>query len=393
LSTRSADALPRALILDPQDSGLAVARALVRRGVQVLSLGSASAAWVAASRGVHGIELPSIAGGEERWVERICELAGDGAGVLIACSDRAAALLAEHRARIPEEMRSFESADGRHLLLMDKSSLYAEAARIGVRHPWWRTVSSVKDLESAAAAVEFPCLLKPALSHLWRALFGEERVLTIGSAEELSARARPALAAGLTLMLTEHVPGPESGIEHHVAIRAPDGSYPLDYTSRKLRQFPLGFGAATLMVSDAAPETRELSMRLLEGTGFTGMATVEAKRHADTGERVLIEVNVRIPRVFGLGDVSGADASFRLYRALAGLPLGPQPPARRGVKTLIPALEIRAAPAALRRRDIGALELLRGYRGVRDVGPLDPRDPGPGLALLARAARARLPRR
>jgi len=352
-------------------------------------LSNPSAAWIGHSRGVTGIELPDLAGAEDRWVDRIVELAADGDGVLIPCSDRASALLAERRADIPSHMRSFESPGSEHLRLMDKALLYEMAERAGVRCPWWRILRSADDLQAACGDLGSPCLLKPTLSHEWRRHFGLERVFLIDSLETLARKAEPALAVGLELMLTEHVPGPETNLEAHVAVRLADGSYPLEYTRRKLRQWPLDFGASSASVTDEAPLTRDLSRRLLDTAGFVGMASLETKIHAETGEPVLIEVNVRVPQDLGLGDAAGADASHRLYRVLAGLPLGPAPAARDGVKSVVLALEVRAARERLRRGDIGPLKLLRDYRGLRDLGVLDLRDPGPAIALARRLVKGR----
>lgn len=382
---------PRALLLDAQDAGLAIARRLVRRGIPVLSLGSASASWVARSRRVVGIELPPMAKAEERWVEKLVELGDGGDGVLIPCSDRASALLAVHRAEIPAHLRSFESPESAHLRLMDKVSLYEAAEAAGLRYPWSRILRTEADLDTIGREATYPSLLKPALSHEWRQLFGEERVFLIDSPEALAERARPALAAGLELMLSEHVGGPETSLEAHICVRMADGSYPVEYTRRKVRQYPPDFGTGATLMSDDAPATRELSRRLLDSTGFVGVAQTETKLHPETGEPVLIETNVRVPRDVGLGEAAGADISYRLYRALAGLPLGPPPVPRSGVKIVVPAMEVRAVRERLRRGDIGLLELLRSYRGVREVGPLDLRDPGPALALAARVIRGRLP--
>jgi predicted ATP-grasp superfamily ATP-dependent carboligase len=121
---------------------------------------------------------------------------------------------------------------------------------------------------------------------------------------------------------------------------------------------------------------------LLGAAGFVGLATVETKVHAETGERVLIEVNAKLTQPFGLGDVAGLDASWRLYATLAGLPLPPQPAAAAGVRNVVPTLEPRAAWAYLRGGG-RPRELLGSYRRVRDFSGLSLRDPLP-LALVAR---------
>ena len=121
---------------------------------------------------------------------------------------------------------------------------------------------------------------------------------------------------------------------------------------------------------------------LLDAAGFVGLATVEAKRHEKSGELVLVEVNAKVTQPFGLGDAAGADASWRLYATLAGLPLGPQPPARLGVRNVVPTLEPRAAWMHL--AGGGSLRSLLGsYRGVRDTSGITLRDPVPAALALS----------
>jgi predicted ATP-grasp superfamily ATP-dependent carboligase len=82
-----------------------------------------------------------------------------------------------------------------------------------------------------------------------------------------------------------------------------------------------------------------------------------------------------------------------VYAALAGLPLGPQPPVRTGTKVVMPPLERRAATARIRRGELTVRGLLRSYRGVRSVGLLNPSDPLPAVAFALQGARGRLARR
>ena len=276
---------------------------------------------------------------------------------------------------------------------MAKGSLYALAAKAGVRFPWTLALRSREDLDRVGAEADYPCLLKASLSHEWTPLFGIDRVLPVGGPDQLREIATPALDAGLELLVTEHVPGPDRNLEGAVTIRQADGSYPLAYGWGKPRQYPLRFGSGSLHDSADAPETMALAMRLLDTAEFAGISAVEAKRHAETGERVLIEVNVRVPQEFALGDVCGADASWRLYATLADIPLPSQPRTVSGLKVVVPSLEAKAVAAGFREGSLGVRELLASYRGVRDLCGLSWRDPGPLLALARRGLRraARLP--
>jgi predicted ATP-grasp superfamily ATP-dependent carboligase len=134
---------------------------------------------------------------------------------------------------------------------------------------------------------------------------------------------------------------------------------------------------------------------VLDEAGFVGVAGVETKRHADTGVRYFLEVNVRIPTQWGLADCSGLDASHRLAATLRREQLGPQPAIGRRARLVYPQQDARAAVAALRgapRRQRGAVawRFARSYAGTRDFGILDPRDPAPGLACVGGFLRRRL---
>ena len=243
---------------------------------------------------------------------------------------------------------------------------------------------SKDEMAAAAAEAPYPSIMKPCLSHEWRALFGDDRVILADSAEQLVAASTPALEAGLDLLVSEYIPGGDSDVEEAILVRAADGSYPVAFGCQKIRQHPAGFGAASLCRSAPVPESMALAQRLLDEAGYVGVAGIETKRHATTGEYLLIEVNVRVPTQWGLGDASGGDSSRRLHATLAGHELGPQPELRWGTKLVFPELELRAALRNLRSRPAGAPsvpERLMSWRVAGDRGLLDVRDPGPALAM------------
>ena len=387
---------PRAIVLDPSDNGPGLARNLRRHGVPVSLLATPTYAWTTRTRGVDGRALGALPEETEHWLAVLGQLAEDGEGVLIPASDAACELVLLNRGRLPASLRSFESSDSGHSILMDKASLHELAARAGVRQPRVIPLRARSQIDDALAQIElaqidYPCLLKPALSHVWRRRFGDDRVIVVDDAASLPAVAAPALDAGLELLVSEYIPGPVRNIETAVIVRCRDGTLPLGYTKRKIYQHP-ELGAGTLHEICEAPETFALAEQLLEGADFVGLASVEAKRHAETGEAVLMEANVRVPQGgFGLGDAAGLDASWRLYAALAGLPLGPQPRPRPRVRQLVATRELEAL-AELSANPRMLLRRFASYRNVRDVSGLDLRDPWLVLSFLGHLARGGLRR-
>ena len=169
----------------------------------------------------------------------------------------------------------------------------------------------------------------------------------------------------------------------------------MSFGCRKLRQNPPGFGATALGESSPLPETMVIARRVLDQAGFVGVAGVETKRSADTGERWFLEVNVRIPGQWGLGDTCGVQATTRLVGALAGHTMAPQLPLRRGVRIVVPDADAPVIWQALRATEpkklaAFVLGIALSYRRTRNFGLLDLRDPGPGLAFIALLARRRL---
>lgn len=384
--------------MQPSNGGLAVARALGRRGVDVEVLTTGGDRHAGRTRHARGTEMPEVSGAEAVWRDALRERARHGPLVVLAGADEATEFLSLHRGELPHELLMFERHDDVHLPLMDKTSSYDLALEAGVRPPWTTFVRSHEGLELAITGAPYPCILKPVLTHRWRPIFGHDRVLLAGSGDELRAHGERALSAGLHTIVSEYVPGGDDCVEEAILVRAADGSFPMQFGCRKLRQSPPGFGAASLCVSAPMPESLGMARDLLASSGFVGVAGVETKRHSETGDYYFIEANVRLPTQFGLGDAAGAEASWRTYATLAGIPVGPAPTPRLGVRLLFPeleAIEVRRYLRGDRAPDTPPSSLggfVRSYRGVRELGVLDPRDPGPGLELVGRALRRRVGR-
>ncbi|MHA6794085.1 carboxylate--amine ligase [Pseudonocardia bannensis] len=361
---------------------------LVRRGVQVHALATPHYGYVLAGRGIQGRVMPDIRRHSDAWLEELGTLGAAGGGVVLCGSDAATEWVTQNRAVLAPSLRSFESADGVHVGLMDKLSLYETARQVGVRVPWMHHVSTRGDLDHVLDAITYPCVLKPRLGHLAKQQVGFG-TLIVESRAQLVEPASRLLDHGIDLLLTEVVPGPETGLEGAVAVRDRDGNYTLEYGRHKVRQWPPNTGVGSLLESAEVPETLAMNRRLLDHAGYHGIAACETKRHERTGELYLIEINVRIPASFGLADACDTDGSWRLYATLAGIPLPPQGAQTDGRKVMLLQKDLRAAWQRVRRHDASPADVVRSWRGVRDLGVLDPRDLMPAVAMAADLLRAR----
>lgn len=377
--------LPHVVVIEPHSSGLALARAMVRAGARVTMLVVPGHEWETHSRGVERAVAPYEPGGEP-WLEAIARLAEGGEPLAVfPATDRGSELLAKQRDRVPANVRAFELSGDAHLALMDKETADGIARRAGVRVPWTAVVHDPDELHAVAGDAPWPCVVKPVLSHAWRGRYGEDRVFVVEDEAAAWRLLERPLRDGVGMLLCQFIPGGDDDVEETIVVRLADGSYPVCFGCRKLRQSPRGFGATAVGFSDPLPETTALARAVLDEAGFVGAAGVETKRHPDTDERWFLEVNVRIPAQWGLGDACGAEASARVVTALMGEPLGPATTPRAGVGIVVPMLDELVVRELLRevprhRRPARLLELLKPYARARELGLLDPRDPGPGLA-------------
>ncbi|MGI5131341.1 hypothetical protein ACQEVB_31365 [Pseudonocardia sp. CA-107938] len=370
--------LPAAVFCHPNDGCLTAARALVRRGVEVHLLATPDYRYVLASRGVRGRVMPDIRSSAQEWLD---ELNGIGDAVVFSGSDAATEWITWHRDQLLPTLRTFESADRTHVTLMDKDDLYRVAAEAGVRTPWTAHVATLDDLEAQLPVLTYPCVVKPTLGHVTKQLLGIGTT-AVASRAELFAVANPLLDHDFPFLVTELVPGPETALEGAVAVRGRDGEYRLEYGRRKVRQWPLDYGVGSLLESADVPEALKMNRQLLDHTGYVGIAACETKRHAESGELYLIEINVRVPASFGLAEAAGTDGAWRLYATLAELPVARQPEPVLGRKVVLPQKDAQAALARLRRRETTVREVLRSWRGVRDTAALSWRDPAPAFAQV-----------
>ncbi len=392
----SVSAWPHVVVLEPESAGLALSRAMVRAGARVTMIVQPGHELETHSRGVEHV-VASFEPRGEPWLEAIERLAaaGDELAVL-PMTDRGSELLAKAD-RLPPNARAFERSDDAHAALMDKETADGIAREAGVAVPWTRVVHTVAELDELAPTAPWPCVVKPIFSHAWRQLYGEERVFVARDAQEAARLLERPLQDGVGMLLCQYIPGGDADVEEAIVVRLADGTYPVCFGCHKLRQSPRGFGATALGVSDPLPQTTALARRVLDAAGFVGVAGVETKRHPETDERWFLEVNVRVPAQWGLGDACGADASRRLVAALAGHELGDAPVPRAGVGIVVPVLDAAVVRELLHevpawRRPAQLLRLLRPYLKARELGLLDPRDPGPLLAWVRAVAGRRVQR-
>jgi predicted ATP-grasp superfamily ATP-dependent carboligase len=133
-------------------------------------------------------------------------------------------------------------------------------------------------------------------------------------------------------LIQEIIPGPESAITLFGGYIARDGKPRQAFTGRKLRQYPSGFGSASLVTSQPCAETLDLTLAFLDRIGFQGICGAEYKRDPRDGRLKIIEINPRPTLWFQATHDAGRRIVEAAWRDMAGMPPLPEPAQRTDVR-------------------------------------------------------------
>ena len=336
----------------------------------------------------------------------------DEAPVIFPTRDADLVFLDEHAERLRAHYRLPPGGAAR-AKLMDKLQLASIAHELSIAVPGTRACDSAGDLVRVLKTLRMPVVIKPRSAHLWRRkgaweAVGFRNAIFANSAEKALAEYRALSAVSAEVLVQEYVAGDDRDIVVCCCCIGTSGECLGYFTGRKLRQSPPLFGTGCLVEATAIPEIVEPSLRLLNACGYSGLAEIEFKRNAKTGEFFLIEVNPRHWDQHQLGELVGINVSRLAYEDTLGRPPKPVVPtyppganprwiAEREAVMLSAQTASRAMAAtkdgtadlALRIRIVrDAIADLRDvFRGPRVLGILDRRDPLPGMIFLARFVR------
>ena len=320
-----------AVVLGLSPTGLYAVRELGRAGVSVAGVSSGRQCGSYSRY----LTLGAFAEADEgRRLERLLALsqAANEQPVLIPASDQDIDFIVRHAARLSQHFvfqRSY--ADGLAATIMAKRSVYALCREHGIETPQsWEMARG--DILTLAGDISYPCIVKPSRIDLVKAQMAGRKLWVATSQADFRTIAAALPEGDTTWIVQEMIPGPESAITLYAAYIDRDGNFRQAITCRKLRQYPPGFGSASLVRSATEPETREISETFIHNIGYRGIASTEFKRDPRDGRLKFIEMNPRPSLWFAVTGPSGKQITAAAYRDLSDLPALPEDAQRDDVQ-------------------------------------------------------------
>ncbi|MHB8294051.1 MAG: carboxylate--amine ligase [Acidimicrobiales bacterium] len=338
---------------------------------------------------------PELAG---RWLDW---LAGCSPGtVVMPCGDEGLELLARRRDRMVSlGLLPIEADDAVLLSLLDKAETYRRAGEIGIAVPATTEINDLATLRTAVRDSVFPCVVKPAVSHLAGRLLngtspmpGAAKAVLACAPGELETAVHPFIAAGVPMLASEFVTGPDDRFCSYYTYLDEAGRPLVELTKRKLRQLPVHFGGGTFHLVDWQPDVAEAGRRLFQGLGLRGLGNAEFKRRAGDGQLVLIECNARLTAANDLVRRSGPDLAWLSYARAAGMPTPEMARRPDGLAQWLPLRDWRALSAYRAAGELSLPQWLSSLAPVLNIRPpvLAADDLAPSIADGLRRARSRL---
>ena len=201
--------------------------------------------------------------------------------------------------------------------IVNKKHLYKIAERAGIATPKIFSPKSLNQLVAVKDQIEFPCLLKPALGHLFFRKF-DIKMLEIHNYDNLLANYRRFTNNfendEFELMICEIIPDLDSkNMVQYVSYLDKAGDLLAWMTSIKLRQDPPIYGQGRVIMSQKTDNVHEQSRKLLKGLGYYGFSEIEWKYDPRDGHFKLIEVNPRFIFYIGLCVSCGINFPYIQY--------------------------------------------------------------------------------
>lgn len=306
-----------AVVLGLSPTGLYAVRELGRAGVPVLGV---SREWQPGCTSKY-LAACIVEPDEARRLARLLAHfpADTPRAVLIPTSDQDIEFIARHADALSQRF-VFQSSYATERVvqtLLTKERFYALCEAQGVAYPrLWRCLPH--ELAGLRDRTAYPCMVKPSRIHDVKNLMAGQKGWIAEDAAAFDRLGAQIPAGAGVLLLQEIVPGPESAITLHATYVDRTGAFRQPISARKLRQYPPGFGSASLVVSAPEDESRDLARRLLRALDYHGIAAAEFKRDPRDGRLKVIEINARPSLWFALATGAGQRLTLAAYHDLAG---------------------------------------------------------------------------
>ena len=366
---------------------LAIMRSLGMLGVEVFGVTNSRKAHALSSRYCRGVfEFPYQARSAEQFSDFLVELGErfDRRPLLIATSDETAIAVADRYEQLAGSYLIGQNGGSLVATLSDKMTMFGLAREHGVPAPATILPASIEEARSASREVAYPVMLKGAMGNRLQARTGKKMVVVESPEKLLEQYALLEDPESPNLMIQELIPGGDDQVYIFNGYFDGNSDCRAGFTGRKIRQYPVHVGCASLGECCWVPEVAELTIRFMKEIGYRGILDIGYRKDPRDGKYKVLDINPRIGQAFRLFVAENdLDVCRAMYLNLSGQPI-PQSPPREGRRWMIEDYDLTSTYDYFREGSLGFGEWLRSFRHLEEMAWFSFRDPVPFLKMAGR---------
>ena len=306
---------PPAIILGSYINALALIRALGKKGIDIIVVDCMHNI-AASSKYVKEFVLsPDPENDHNGYINVFLERSNQWkGGIIIPTDDFQVSVLSVEYDKLSKYYEVAAPVKNTAEIIINKILTYSTASELNIPCPFLFLLNNEAQLTNVANSIEYPCILKPVISHEFKK-HHNYNIKKIASNHELY-RAFEENGGKYPLMVQEIIKGPDSNIVLYAAYYDMDGNYLAEFTGQKIRQYPPGFGTARVAKSiEFHDELACYSRKILKRVAYRGcLVGTEFKYDDKDGKLKLVEINARSVKWYSLIEASGMNLPWIMYK-------------------------------------------------------------------------------
>lgn len=324
---------PKAFVLGMTPNGLGVVRSLGRQGVPVVAIHPRMESTMY-SKYCEGMVFPDVEFEENRFLEMLLDIGRrlDQPGILFPTGDAYVNFVSKNREVLSQYFKYALPEKDVLQRLLNKKTQYTLVKKLDIPLPNTFYPANYEELEKISCEINYPVIVKPALTTEWRKKFPVKKVEYANTPEDLLKAYQSIQELNIEAMIQEVVLGTDSNNCKVCTYMNKDSEPILVFTLKKLRNFPCRFGVGSVVESAFLPEVAELGLRFLKGVEYVGVGSIEFKKDNRDNKLKMIELNSRLWLQNSLPERCGMNFPYTMYMDLTGEKVKPRDTCREGVK-------------------------------------------------------------
>lgn len=207
--------------------------------------------------------------------------------------------------------------------VMKKESLIKLAQQNDVLVPETVEIDDPNFKEKVVEMIGFPCIVKPTDSPKFVSEF-RKKIFYCNNIKELEDSIERAKDKQIEVFVQRIIPGFDDHMYTFDFYVDKTGKVTHWTTCRKLRQFPINFGASVYTEQKYVKELADIGIPFIEKIGYRGFGEIEFKKDEKTGRYYLIEINTRTTNLDNLLYKSGLNFPYIQYKDMINDNLSPK---------------------------------------------------------------------